>query len=130
MVAKLAGKLPARAWLTTMLDTCSVYFTLTDVRPNKSTRRDAFCNLKKKEGINYHRCVTLSITWWFHWLCFVSLVGRFDFLCMPLFHPRFRREFESEPAKSRPGAQTRSDLLLCGRGSWFYSDMSPPSIEC
>uniref|UniRef100_A0A8C5H4G8 Protein arginine N-methyltransferase 5 n=1 Tax=Gouania willdenowi TaxID=441366 RepID=A0A8C5H4G8_GOUWI len=40
---------------------------------------------------------------------------RFDFLCMPLFHPRFRREFESEPAKSRTSAQTRSDLLLCGR---------------
>uniref|UniRef100_A0A3Q2Z3K8 Protein arginine N-methyltransferase 5 n=1 Tax=Hippocampus comes TaxID=109280 RepID=A0A3Q2Z3K8_HIPCM len=39
----------------------------------------------------------------------------FDFVCMPLFHPRFRREFELEPAKSRPGAQTRSDLLLCGR---------------
>ncbi|KAM9789655.1 protein arginine N-methyltransferase 5 [Neosynchiropus ocellatus] len=39
----------------------------------------------------------------------------FDFLCMPLFHPRFRREFELEPAKTRPGAQTRSDLLLCGR---------------
>uniref|UniRef100_A0A7N8X3Y5 Protein arginine N-methyltransferase 5 n=1 Tax=Mastacembelus armatus TaxID=205130 RepID=A0A7N8X3Y5_9TELE len=41
--------------------------------------------------------------------------GVFDFICMPLFHPRFRREFEIEPAKSRPGAQTRSDLLLCGR---------------
>ncbi|XP_077414471.1 protein arginine N-methyltransferase 5 [Vanacampus margaritifer] len=39
----------------------------------------------------------------------------FDFVCMPLFHPRFRREFELEPAKSRPGAQTRSDLLLSGR---------------
>ncbi|XP_077472223.1 protein arginine N-methyltransferase 5 [Stigmatopora argus] len=39
----------------------------------------------------------------------------FDFVCMPLFHPRFSREFELEPAKSRPGAHTRSDLLLCGR---------------
>uniref|UniRef100_A0A8C9VME5 Protein arginine N-methyltransferase 5 n=1 Tax=Scleropages formosus TaxID=113540 RepID=A0A8C9VME5_SCLFO len=36
----------------------------------------------------------------------------FDFLCMPLFHPRFRREFELDPARSRRGAQTRSDLLL------------------
>uniref|UniRef100_A0A3B3SD68 Protein arginine N-methyltransferase 5 n=1 Tax=Paramormyrops kingsleyae TaxID=1676925 RepID=A0A3B3SD68_9TELE len=35
---------------------------------------------------------------------------------MPLFHPRFRREFEQDPARSRRGAQTRSDLLLCGRG--------------
>nr|XP_033781486.1 protein arginine N-methyltransferase 5 [Geotrypetes seraphini] len=39
----------------------------------------------------------------------------FDFLCMPIFHPRFKREFSKEPAKSRPGAQTRSDLLLSGR---------------
>ncbi|XP_026884535.1 protein arginine N-methyltransferase 5 [Electrophorus electricus] len=47
-------------------------------------------------------------------LAAVAKLG-FDFLCMPLFHPRFRREFELEPAKARPGAQTRSDLLLCGR---------------
>uniref|UniRef100_A0A673AER9 Protein arginine N-methyltransferase 5 n=1 Tax=Sphaeramia orbicularis TaxID=375764 RepID=A0A673AER9_9TELE len=47
-------------------------------------------------------------------LAAVAKLG-FDFLCMPLFHPRFRREYELEPAKSRPGAQTRSDLLLCGR---------------
>ncbi|KAL4657197.1 protein arginine N-methyltransferase 5 [Arapaima gigas] len=47
-------------------------------------------------------------------LAAVAKLG-FDFLCMPLFHPRFRREFESDPARSRPGAQTRSDLLLCGR---------------
>ncbi|XP_016405424.1 protein arginine N-methyltransferase 5-like [Sinocyclocheilus rhinocerous] len=47
-------------------------------------------------------------------LAAVAKLG-FDFLCMPLFHPRFRREYELDPAKSRPGAQTRSDLLLCGR---------------
>uniref|UniRef100_A0A8C6L4X7 Protein arginine N-methyltransferase 5 n=1 Tax=Nothobranchius furzeri TaxID=105023 RepID=A0A8C6L4X7_NOTFU len=47
-------------------------------------------------------------------LAAVAKLG-FDFLCMPLFHPRLRREFELEPGKSRPGAQTRSDLLLCGR---------------
>ncbi|KAG7273895.1 hypothetical protein CRUP_025956 [Coryphaenoides rupestris] len=34
---------------------------------------------------------------------------------MPLYHPRFRREYQLEPAKDRLGAQTRSDLLLCGR---------------
>ncbi|XP_066578980.1 protein arginine N-methyltransferase 5 [Amia ocellicauda] len=39
----------------------------------------------------------------------------FDFLCMPVFHPRFQREFGLDPAQSRPGAQTRSDLLLSGR---------------
>uniref|UniRef100_A0A3P8X235 Protein arginine N-methyltransferase 5 n=1 Tax=Cynoglossus semilaevis TaxID=244447 RepID=A0A3P8X235_CYNSE len=46
---------------------------------------------------------------------FLMVKLMFDFLCMPLFHPRFKREFELEPAKSRAGAQTRSDLLLCGR---------------
>uniref|UniRef100_A0A8C7TZX8 Protein arginine N-methyltransferase 5 n=1 Tax=Oncorhynchus mykiss TaxID=8022 RepID=A0A8C7TZX8_ONCMY len=45
----------------------------------------------------------------------VTESGLFDFLCMPLFHPRFRREFELDPAKVRSGAHTRSDLLLCGR---------------
>ncbi|XP_077088913.1 protein arginine N-methyltransferase 5 [Siphateles boraxobius] len=64
-------------------------------------------------------------------LAAVAKLG-FDFLCMPLFHPRFRREFELDPAKSRPGAQTRSDLLLCGRdwntlivgklSSWIETD--------
>ncbi|KAM6188359.1 protein arginine N-methyltransferase 5 isoform 3-T3 [Sarcoramphus papa] len=40
---------------------------------------------------------------------------RFDFLCLPLFHPRHRREFGLDPARGRPGPQTRSDLLLSGR---------------
>ncbi|KAK1879651.1 Protein arginine N-methyltransferase 5 [Dissostichus eleginoides] len=47
-------------------------------------------------------------------LAAVAKLG-FDFLCMPLFHSRFKREFELEPAKTRSGAHTRSDLLLCGR---------------
>uniref|UniRef100_A0A8V5GG38 Protein arginine N-methyltransferase 5 n=1 Tax=Melopsittacus undulatus TaxID=13146 RepID=A0A8V5GG38_MELUD len=42
-------------------------------------------------------------------------VPRFDFLCLPLFHPRHRREFQREPARSRAGPHTRSDLLLSGR---------------
>ncbi|XP_075346854.1 LOW QUALITY PROTEIN: protein arginine N-methyltransferase 5 [Mycteria americana] len=47
-----------------------------------------------------------------------AVAGRgegFDFLCLPLFHPRYRREFGLEPARGRPGPQTRSDLLLSGR---------------
>uniref|UniRef100_A0A671X409 Protein arginine N-methyltransferase 5 n=1 Tax=Sparus aurata TaxID=8175 RepID=A0A671X409_SPAAU len=56
-------------------------------------------------------------------LAAVAKLG-FDFLCMPLFHSRFTREFELDPAKSRIGAQTRSDLLLCGRGSWSYPHVS------
>ncbi|XP_037982473.1 protein arginine N-methyltransferase 5 [Motacilla alba alba] len=39
----------------------------------------------------------------------------FDFLCIPLFHPRHRREFVAAPARARPGPQTRSDLVLAGR---------------
>uniref|UniRef100_A0A8C7LWB4 Protein arginine N-methyltransferase 5 n=1 Tax=Oncorhynchus kisutch TaxID=8019 RepID=A0A8C7LWB4_ONCKI len=57
---------------------------------------------------------------------FVSF--RFDFLCMPLFHPRFRREFELDPAKVRSGAHTRSDLLLCGRGEGLLTGPSNGSI--
>ncbi|XP_069735292.1 protein arginine N-methyltransferase 5 isoform X2 [Phaenicophaeus curvirostris] len=39
----------------------------------------------------------------------------FDFLCLPLFHPRARRERSREPAAQRAGPATRADLLLCGR---------------
>uniref|UniRef100_A0A3B4B8A7 Protein arginine N-methyltransferase 5 n=1 Tax=Periophthalmus magnuspinnatus TaxID=409849 RepID=A0A3B4B8A7_9GOBI len=53
----------------------------------------------------------------------------FDFLCMPLYHPRFRREYELEPAKSRPGAQTRSDLLLCGRWNTLIVGKLSPWID-
>ncbi|XP_003977753.2 protein arginine N-methyltransferase 5 [Takifugu rubripes] len=71
-------------------------------------------------------------------LAAVAKLG-FDFLCMPLFHPRFRREFESEPAKSRSGAQTRSDLLLSGRdwntlivgklSSWIEADAEIENVR-
>ncbi|CAF97718.1 unnamed protein product, partial [Tetraodon nigroviridis] len=71
-------------------------------------------------------------------LAAVAKLG-FDFLCMPLFHPRFRREFESEPAKSRSGAQTRSDLLLSGRdwntlivgklSSWIEADSEIETVR-
>uniref|UniRef100_A0A4W5RVR8 Protein arginine N-methyltransferase 5 n=1 Tax=Hucho hucho TaxID=62062 RepID=A0A4W5RVR8_9TELE len=44
-------------------------------------------------------------------ICVLKMPNLFDFLCMPLFHPRFRREFELDPAKVRSGAHTRSDLL-------------------
>ncbi|XP_053909113.1 LOW QUALITY PROTEIN: protein arginine N-methyltransferase 5 [Cuculus canorus] len=39
----------------------------------------------------------------------------FDFLCLPLFHPRARRERLRTPAAQRAGPATRADLLLCGR---------------
>uniref|UniRef100_A0A8C6VMT3 Protein arginine N-methyltransferase 5 n=1 Tax=Naja naja TaxID=35670 RepID=A0A8C6VMT3_NAJNA len=55
------------------------------------------------------------------------LYHRFDFLCMPIFHPRYKREFFQEPAKHRPGPQTRSDLLLSGRdwGTLIVGKLSP-----
>ncbi|KAM5194466.1 protein arginine N-methyltransferase 5 [Mantella aurantiaca] len=63
----------------------------------------------------------------------------FDFLCMPIFHPRFKREFYKEPAKSRCGPQTRSDLLLSGRdwntlivgklSEWIKVDSEVPEIR-
>eukprot|EP00795_Rhopilema_esculentum_P001486 gene1486-15920_t len=37
----------------------------------------------------------------------------FDFICAPIAHPRFKREYEKD-APIRPGAFTRSDLLLPG----------------
>lgn len=57
-----------------------------------------------------------------------SSFHRFDFLCMPIFHPRYKREFFQDPAKSRPGPQTRSDLLLSGRGENLRSFHVSPSL--
>ena len=36
----------------------------------------------------------------------------FDFVSVPIMHPRLEREFIEGPAKDRDGAVTRSDLLL------------------
>ena len=36
----------------------------------------------------------------------------FDFVCLPIVHPRYKREFDSPDAPKRPGAFTRSDLHL------------------
>ncbi|PNF42601.1 Protein arginine N-methyltransferase 5 [Cryptotermes secundus] len=38
----------------------------------------------------------------------------YDFTCFPIVHPRFKREFISGKSKERPGAFTRSDLILAG----------------
>jgi len=38
----------------------------------------------------------------------------FDFICAPIAHPRYRRELESKRGPPRPGAFTRTDLLLPG----------------
>ncbi|XP_029658740.1 protein arginine N-methyltransferase 5 [Formica exsecta] len=39
--------------------------------------------------------------------------SKYDFICIPLVHPLFNREFISGPAKDRPGPFTRPDLILC-----------------
>lgn len=41
---------------------------------------------------------------------------RYDFISVPLAHPRFGREHVEGKAKERPGAFTRSDLLLSSSG--------------
>ena len=46
---------------------------------------------------------------------FSFLSSRFDFICAPLANPKFKREFDKY-APARPGAFTRSDLLLPGSG--------------
>ncbi|XP_028045588.1 protein arginine N-methyltransferase 5 isoform X2 [Monomorium pharaonis] len=39
--------------------------------------------------------------------------SKYDFICVPLVHPLFKREFISGAAKNRPGPFTRPDLILC-----------------
>lgn len=41
---------------------------------------------------------------------------RFDFICVNLVHPLYKREFISGPAKDRPGPFTRPDLTLPSSG--------------
>ena len=38
----------------------------------------------------------------------------FDFILVPLVHPRYKREFNTKDGPQRPGAFTRTDLLLAG----------------
>ncbi|RLU15326.1 hypothetical protein DMN91_012320 [Ooceraea biroi] len=38
--------------------------------------------------------------------------SRYDFVCVPLVHPLYKREFISGPAKNRRGPFTRPDLIL------------------
>ena len=41
---------------------------------------------------------------------------RYEFICVSLVHPLFKREFISGPAKNRPGPLTRPDLVLNSSG--------------
>ncbi|KAK3086104.1 hypothetical protein FSP39_013632 [Pinctada imbricata] len=44
----------------------------------------------------------------------VAAPVQFDFICLPIVNPRYKREFVEGPAKKRLGALTRSDLVLSG----------------
>ena len=50
-------------------------------------------------------------------------VPRFDFICVPICHPRYRREF-LDPVPNRSGAFTRSDLVLPSQGKWPLSKIT------
>ena len=49
-------------------------------------------------------------------LLFIMFIFRYDFVCLPVVHPRFKREFIEGPAQKRGGAFTRSDMLLTSQG--------------
>lgn len=55
------------------------------------------------------------------------LKNGFEFICIPIVNPRFRREFFEGPAKDRQGPLTRSDLLLNSNdwGTLVVAKMSP-----
>ena len=47
-----------------------------------------------------------------------SAFGRYQFVFMPIVHPRYRREFVSGRAKERTTPFTRSDMVLSNAGVW------------
>lgn len=53
------------------------------------------------------------------YICIFTHGFRYDFICVPLVHPLFKREFVSEPAKNRPGPFTRPDLILSSSGTQY-----------
>ncbi|KAK2156327.1 hypothetical protein LSH36_216g04041 [Paralvinella palmiformis] len=64
----------------------------------------------------------------------------FDFVCMPIVNPRYKREFIEGPAVKRPGALTRSDMLLTSQdwstlivakiSPWLQLDSKHDVIRC
>ncbi|XP_015598235.1 protein arginine N-methyltransferase 5 isoform X2 [Cephus cinctus] len=66
-----------------------------------ATHRPVSCGLDFCAAPNLNNCLHQATT------------NKFDFVCVPLVHPNFKREFFSGNAKERPGPFTRSDMLLC-----------------
>lgn len=56
-----------------------------------------------------------------------TLKNGFEFVCIPVVNPRYKREFLEGPAKDRQSALTRSDLLLNSNdwGTLVVAKMSP-----
>ncbi|XP_049813018.1 protein arginine N-methyltransferase 5 isoform X1 [Schistocerca nitens] len=46
----------------------------------------------------------------------------YDFACLPIVHPRFKREFLHGKSKDRTGPFTRSDLILSSSANLFFAD--------
>lgn len=46
----------------------------------------------------------------------IDFTYRYEFICAPLVHPLFKREFIFGKAKNRAGPFTRPDIVLCSSG--------------
>lgn len=63
----------------------------------------------------------------------------YDFVCVPIAHPRYKRELEAADGPKRPGAFTRTDLLLPGSdwsslvvgkiSSWIDVDSNNSNVQ-
>ncbi|CAL1544868.1 unnamed protein product [Lymnaea stagnalis] len=83
-------------------------------------------NARASCGRDFHCCPDISIA------IETACRAGYDFVCLPLVNPRFKREFMSGPAKDRKCALTRSDMclssqdwnsLVVGKTSpWFQLD--------
>uniref|UniRef100_A0A1B6CEQ6 Protein arginine N-methyltransferase n=1 Tax=Clastoptera arizonana TaxID=38151 RepID=A0A1B6CEQ6_9HEMI len=60
-----------------------------------------------------------------------SIQNRYDFVCIPIVHPRFKREFINGKSKDRPGAFTRFDMILSSH-DWnaFVIGKISPYLDC
>ena len=63
---------------------------------------------------NDYARLSFGVYWYLNQSCF--WIFRFDFICAPICHPRYRREF-LDPVPNRTGAFTRSDLVLPSQGN-------------
>ncbi|KAH9502616.1 Protein arginine N-methyltransferase 5 [Bulinus truncatus] len=63
-------------------------------------------NSRASCGRDFHCCPDISTA------IETACRAGYDFVCLPLVHPRFKREFIGGPAKNRKCALTRSDMCL------------------